>query len=290
MKVAFIGLGAMGFPMARHVQKAGHELTVFNRTTKKAQEWIEQYSGTLALTPSQAAVEKDAVLLCVGNDDDVRQVVYGDDGVINSMSKNTLLIDHTTTSAELSRELYVEAKQRGIHFLDAPVSGGQAGAENGNLTVMLGGDPDIYTRASPILNCYSQKHELMGEAGSGQLTKMVNQICIAGILQGLSEAISFAENAHLDIDKVISVISKGAAQSWQMENRYKTMTTNEFNFGFAIDWMRKDLDIVLAEAKRNGSALPLTAMVDQFYAQVQAQGGNRYDTSGLITLLNRPKK
>ncbi len=290
MKVAFIGLGAMGFPMAGHVQRAGHEVTVFNRTTSKAQDWVKQFCGSSAPTPSRAAEDKAIVLLCVGNDDDVRQVVYGENGVLNAMSKDSILIDHTTTSAELSRELSASAKQKGVHFLDAPVSGGQAGAENGKLTVMLGGDPDIYTRSTPILNCYSQKHELMGEVGCGQLTKMVNQICIAGILQGLSEAISFAENAHLDVDKVIDVISKGAAQSWQMENRYKTMTKNEFNFGFAIDWMRKDLDIVLSEAKRNGSTLPLTAIVDQFYARVQAQGGNRYDTSGLITLLNRPKK
>ena len=290
MKLAFIGLGAMGFPMAGYLQQAGYAVTVYNRTLEKAEQWQHKYQGATAPTPKDAAVNADVVLMCVGNDDDVRSVVYGEQGVLASLSPNSILIDHTTTSAELARELYKACSSQNAHFLDAPVSGGQAGAENGKLTVMLGGNNSVYQKVTSILDCYSQKHELMGNVGSGQLTKMVNQICIAGVLQGLSEAISFAENADLDVEKVINVISKGAAQSWQMENRWQTMHHNEFNFGFAIDWMRKDLDIVLNEAKRNASTLPLTAMVDQFYAQVQANGGNRYDTSALITLLNRRSK
>lgn len=287
MNVAFIGLGAMGFPMAGHLSKAGHELTVYNRTQSKSIEWLEQYKGQSAATPAQAAKDADIVLLCVGNDDDVRQVVYGDSGVLIAMKANSMLIDHTTTSAELARELSETAAKTQVRFMDGPVSGGQAGAENGKLTVMLGGEQNDYSSISAILDSYSQKHALMGGVGSGQLCKMVNQICIAGLVQGLSEALHFAANADLDIPKVVDVISKGAAQSWQMENRWSTMVENSFNFGFAVDWMRKDLDIVLNEAKTNKSTLPITAMVDQLYAQVQANGGGRYDTSSLISLLNR---
>ena len=285
MKVAFIGLGAMGFPMAGYVSKASYSVQVFNRTTNKANLWKDQYSGSSHPTPGSTATDADFVLLCVGNDNDVRSVVYGEDGVLAGMKANSVLIDHTTTSAELAKELYQACKEKGIKFLDAPVSGGQAGAENGKLTVMIGGEQGVYDAAKPILDCYSQKHALMGDAGAGQLCKMVNQICIAGVVQGLSEALHFANNANLDVANVIDVISKGAAQSWQMENRWSTMNNNEFDFGFAVDWMRKDLGIVLDEAKQNGSTLPITALVDQFYAQVQKNGGGRHDTSSLITLL-----
>jgi 3-hydroxyisobutyrate dehydrogenase-like beta-hydroxyacid dehydrogenase len=286
MKIAFIGLGAMGFPMAGHLSTKGFEVAVYNRTLSKGEQWMKQYEGTLHQTPCSAAQQADIVLVCVGNDDDVRSVVYGDDGVLAGMATSTLLIDHTTTSAVLARELAAACSDKSIAFLDGPVSGGQAGAENGKLTVMLGGDASDYQRASPVLDCYSQKHALMGAVGSGQLTKMVNQICIAGVVQGLSEALHFAQNANLDTAAVIDVISKGAAQSWQMENRWQSMVNNEFDFGFAVDWMRKDLDIVLTEAKKNSSTLPITAIVDQFYAQVQSKGGNRFDTSSLITLLD----
>jgi 3-hydroxyisobutyrate dehydrogenase-like beta-hydroxyacid dehydrogenase len=285
MQVSFIGLGAMGFPMAGHLSKAGHTVSVFNRTTNKAHLWTNKYTGSSYKTPAAACEKANVVLLCVGNDDDVRDVVLGEHGVLKTMPKGSFLIDHTTTSANLAKELNQACLVRGIHFLDAPVSGGQAGAENGKLTVMLGGDKASYDSIKPILDCYSHKHELMGSVGSGQLTKMVNQICIAGLLQGLSEALNFAQNAQLDVEKVISVISKGAAQSWQMENRWSTMINNEFDFGFAVDWMRKDLGIVLEEAKRNQSALPVTSLVDGYYSQVQSNGGNRFDTSSLITLL-----
>ena len=286
--VAFIGLGAMGYPMAGHLSKAGFNTLVYNRTALKAEQWQTEFSaGAAKASPRLAAHDANVVLLCVGNDNDVRSVVYGEDGVLNGMSAGDILIDHTTTSAELAKELYQAAKDLGIAFLDAPVSGGQAGAENGKLTVMLGGDPDTYAAVTSILDCYSQKHQLMGASGSGQLTKMVNQICIAGVVQGLSEAIHFAGKAGLDANEVVNVISKGAAQSWQMENRSSSMVKGEFDFGFAVDWMRKDLGIVLDEAKANGSVLPITALVDQFYAQVQANGGGRYDTSSLITLLNK---
>jgi len=289
MKVSFIGLGAMGFPMAGHLASAGHDVTVYNRTSSKSQSWLSSYSGHSQATPALACEHAQVVFLCVGNDFDVKEVVLGKDGVLASMTSNSILVDHTTTSAELARELAHACGAKGISFLDAPVSGGQAGAQNGKLTVMLGGDQRHYDAIIALLNCYSQKHQLMGPVGAGQLTKMVNQICIAGVVQGLSEALHFAQNAELEVDKVIDVISKGAAQSWQMENRWSTMIKGEFDFGFAVDWMRKDLGIVLAEAKRNKSALPITALVDQFYAQVQARGGNRYDTSSLISLLNKPK-
>lgn len=287
MKIAFIGLGAMGYPMAGHLSKAGYEVTVYNRSIEKANAWTTQFSGNSASTPCQAASGADLVLMCVGNDDDVRSVVYGDTGVLATMKSGSILIDHTTTSAELAKELAQAANEKTVSFLDAPVSGGQAGAENGKLTVMLGGADHDYQKVVHVLNCFSQKHALMGEVGAGQLTKMVNQICIAGVVQGLSEALHFAHKANLNIDAVVDVISKGAAQSWQMENRWNTMVDNKFDFGFAVDWMRKDLDIVLTEAKKNGSTLPLTAMVDQFYAQVQNNGGGRFDTSSLISLLNK---
>lgn len=288
--VAFIGLGAMGFPMAGHISQAGYNTHVYNRTAAKAQLWLEQYKGSRFDSPAKAAIESDIVLLCVGNDDDVRSVVLGETGVLNAMKPGSVLVDHTTTSAELARQLCEAASAKDIMFLDAPVSGGQAGAQNGKLTVMLGGTQSNYERIISVLDCYSQKHALLGDVGSGQLTKMVNQICIAGLVQGLSEALHFAGNANLDIGAVIDVISKGAAQSWQMENRWETMVNNQFDFGFAVDWFRKDLDIVLNEAKRNSSALPVTAMVDQYYAQVQRNGGSRYDTSSLISLLNKPKQ
>jgi 3-hydroxyisobutyrate dehydrogenase-like beta-hydroxyacid dehydrogenase len=288
MNLAFIGLGAMGFPMAHHLANAGYHVCVYNRTASKAQTWAEQNpSGSFADTPKQAAEDADIVLMCVGNDVDVRSVVYGDKGVLAGLNPNALLVDHTTTSAELAIELAKACEQQQLNFLDAPVSGGQAGAENAKLTVMLGGDLPSYQRVSPLLDCFAQKHSLMGGVGSGQRTKMVNQICIAGIVQGLSEALHFAMQAGLDTEQVVDVISKGAAQSWQMENRSHTMTANQFDFGFAVDWMRKDLGIVLNEANNNGSTLPLTALVDQFYAQVQKNGGGRFDTSSLITLLNK---
>lgn len=286
MDLAFIGLGAMGYPMAGHLAQAGHDVCVYNRTPSKANDWHARHqSGSVAHTPKDAVENAQVVFLCVGNDDDVRSVVYGDNGVLSAMKANTILVDHTTTSAELAQELVQKCADKKIAFMDAPVSGGQAGAENGRLTVMCGGKQSTYEEVSPLLDCFAQKHALMGDVGSGQLTKMVNQICIAGIVQGLSEALHFATNADLNPEQVIDVISKGAAQSWQMENRSHTMVKNEFDFGFAVDWMRKDLGIVLNEAKRNHSSLPLTALVDQFYAQVQRNGGGRMDTSSLITLL-----
>mmetsp|Transcript_20704 Transcript_20704/g.65499 ORF Transcript_20704/g.65499 Transcript_20704/m.65499 type:complete len:291 (+) Transcript_20704:141-1013(+) len=288
MNVAFIGLGAMGYPMAGHLSQAGFNTTVYNRNSAKANSWISEFpAGSMEVSPKQAAKNAKVVLLCVGNDQDVRSVVYGEDGVFAGMSPGDILIDHTTTSAELAQELFNAAKDLDIQFLDAPVSGGQAGAENGKLTVMLGGESDTYQAVISLLDCYSQKHQLMGASGSGQLTKMVNQICIAGIVQGLSEAIHFAGKAGLDTNEVMNVISKGAAQSWQMENRSSTMAKGQFDFGFAVDWMRKDLGIVLDEAKNNGANLPITALVDQFYGQVQSNGGGRFDTSSLITLLNK---
>lgn len=286
MKVAFIGLGAMGYPMAGHLTTSFKNVSVFNRTQAKAIRWSEQYQGTSSATPREAALDADFVCLCVGNDDDVRSVVYGDDGVLASMKPKSVLIDHTTTSAQLAHELALKCIQQGVDFLDAPVSGGEAGAQNGKLTIMIGGDEHAYNKAENVLECYALKHELMGPTGSGQLSKMVNQICIAGLLQGLSEAMTFAQNAKLDTDKVIDVIGKGAAQSWQMDNRAKTMVNNEFNFGFAVDWMIKDLGIVLEEAQANQTNLPVTKIVESFYQQVSANGGGRFDTSSLVTLLN----
>ena len=286
-KCAFIGLGVMGYPMAGHLQKAGHDVTVYNRTAAKAEKWVSEYGGSSAPTPSEAAKGAEFVFSCVGNDDDLRSVMLGDTGMFAGMDKGSVLIDNTTASADVARELYAAAKEMGISFIDAPVSGGQAGAENGVLTVMCGGDQDAFDRAAPIIDAFAKSCKLMGDSGSGQLTKMVNQICIAGLVQGLSEGVNFGVKAGLDMEKVLDVISKGAAGSWQMENRGSTMVENKFDFGFAVDWMRKDLGICLEESKRNGARLPVTALVDQFYAQVQERGGNRWDTSSLIDLLAR---
>jgi 3-hydroxyisobutyrate dehydrogenase-like beta-hydroxyacid dehydrogenase len=281
--VGYVGLGIMGGPMARHLAAAGNTVCVYNRTTAKAEEWVKAHGGSFALTPRQVAEQSDVVFMCVGNDDDVRSVVYGDDGVLAGMSKGKTLVDHTTASATLARELSVACAEKGVGFVDAPVSGGQAGAENGQLTIMCGSD-DVaaYERIEPIVDAYAKRCKQLGTAGSGQLAKMVNQICIAGIAQGLSEALNFAMRAGLNPDDVVDVISKGAAQSWQMENRSKTMVRDEFEFGFAVEWMRKDLGMCFDEAKRNGAQLPMTEMVDKFYEEVVAMGGRRWDTSSLI--------
>jgi len=287
-KVAFLGLGVMGYPMAGHLRnKGGHDVTVYNRTGAKSDKWVAQFGGKSAKTPKAAAEGQDFVMCCVGNDDDLRQVTLGADGAFAGMKKGAVFVDHTTASAEIARELYAAGKKGGFEVIDAPVSGGQAGAENGVLTVMCGGDAAAFDRAKPVIDAYARACNLMGAPGSGQLAKMVNQICIAGLVQGLSEGLHFAQKAGLDIEKLIATISKGAAQSWQMENRYKTMTDGKFDFGFAVDWMRKDLGICLNEAKRNGATLPVTALVDQFYAEVQSMGGKRWDTSSLIARLNR---
>jgi 3-hydroxyisobutyrate dehydrogenase len=284
-KVAFIGLGVMGFPMAGHLVKAGHEVTVYNRTASKASDWAGKHKGKTAPTPADAAKGAEFVMTMVGNDDDLRSVVYGDKGALAGMGKGTVLVDHTTASAAVAREIEAEAKKKGFGFVDAPVSGGQAGAENAQLGIMCGGDPATFAKAEPVMKVYAKALTLIGPAGSGQLTKMVNQICIAGLLQGLSEGMNFAAKSGLDIEKVLSVITAGAAGSWQMQNRAKTMVDGKFNFGFAVDWMRKDLGICLEESKRNKARLPVTALVDQFYAAVQARGGGRWDTSSLIHLL-----
>jgi 3-hydroxyisobutyrate dehydrogenase len=284
-KLAFLGLGVMGYPMAGHLLKAGHKVTVYNRSTAKAEAWVKEYGGGLGKTPAEAARGADIVLMCVGNDHDVRSVAYGDKGALTGMAKGTVLVDHTTASAELARELEAAAAKAGVGFLDAPVSGGQAGAVNGKLTVMVGGKPETYAKAEAVMAHYARAVTLMGPAGNGQLTKMVNQICIAGLVQGLAEGLNFAVRAGLDGNRVLDVISKGAAQSWQMENRGKTMLEGKYEFGFAVDWMRKDLGICMAEAKRNGALLPAIALVDQFYAHVQKRGGGRWDTSSLMHLL-----
>jgi 3-hydroxyisobutyrate dehydrogenase len=287
-KVAFLGLGVMGYPMAGHLKtKGGNDVTVFNRTAAKAERWVTQYGGRRAATPKAAAEGQDFVMACVGNDNDLREVMLGADGAFHGMKKGAVLVDHTTASAEIARELYAEAKKRGFDFIDAPVSGGQAGAENGVLTVMCGGDTEPFARAEKLIAAYARACTLMGAPGSGQLAKMVNQICIAGLVQGLSEALHFAKRSGLDVEKLIATISKGAAQSWQMENRYKTMVAGKFDFGFAVDWMRKDLSICMAEARRNGALLPVTALIDQFYSEVQRMGGSRWDTSSLIARLER---
>lgn len=282
MKLAFIGLGTMGYPMAGHLQRHGHEVTVFNRTAAKAEKWAAEYGGKAAATPALAAQGADIVFSCVGNDDDLREVIIGTDGALAGMKSGSVLVDHTTASAEVARELYEHAKAKEIGFLDAPVSGGQAGAENGALSVMVGGDLSAYTVAEPVMQAYGKSIRLLGEAGSGQLAKMVNQICIAGLVQGLSEAVHFAKQANLDAEQVFDVIQHGAAGSWQMVNRHKTMLDGFFDYGFAVDWMRKDLGITLDEARRNGAQLPVTALVDQFYAEVQRMGGGRWDTSSLV--------
>ena len=287
-KVAFLGLGVMGYPMAGHLStKGGHEVTVYNRTSAKAEKWAAQFGGRSAKTPRAAATGQDFVMACVGNDADLREVTFGEHGAFAGMAKGAVFVDHTTASAEIARELHAAAHAGGFDFIDAPVSGGQAGAENGALTVMCGGEAEPFSRAERVIAAYARACNLLGAPGAGQLAKMVNQICIAGVVQGLSEGIHFAKRAGLDIEKLIATISKGAAQSWQMENRYKTMTEGKFEFGFAVDWMRKDLGICLAEARRNGAHLPVTALVDQFYSEVQKMGGRRWDTSSLIALLER---
>lgn len=287
MKVAFIGLGVMGYPMAGHVLRAGLELCVFNRNAVRAEQWCAEYGGDAAPTPAEAAKNADVVLVCVGNDDDVRAVVLGENGALAAMKPGAILVDHTTASAELARELAGVAQQQGKQFLDAPVSGGQAGAENGALTVMVGGDQFTFDLAKPVIDCYSRFSRLLGPAGHGQLAKMVNQICIAGVLQGLAEGLSFAMKAGLEGEALIETISKGAAGSWQMENRYQTMLQDQYEFGFAVDWMRKDLGIALAEAAKNGAELPATALVDSFYQEIQTAGGGRWDTSSLLTRYTR---
>ncbi|MGE3363889.1 MAG: NAD(P)-dependent oxidoreductase [Rhizobiaceae bacterium] len=286
--VAFLGLGVMGYPMAAHLKnKGGHDVTVYNRTTAKAETWVKQHGGAFAKTPAEAAKDKDFVFACVGNDDDLRSVTTGKDGAFSTMKKGAVFIDNTTASAEVARELAAAAKAAGFGFLDAPVSGGQAGAENGVLTVMVGGEQADFDKAKPVIEAYARMVGLMGPSGAGQLTKMINQICIAGLIQGLSEGIHFGKKAGLDIEKVIDVISKGAAGSWQMENRHKTMNAGKYDYGFAVDWMRKDLGICLDEADRNGAKLPVTALVDQFYKDVQEMGGKRWDTSSLLARLER---
>ncbi len=284
-RVAFLGLGVMGHPMAGHLARAGHQVTVYNRTAAKAEAWVGEYGGAFAQTPAEAVRGAEFVFCCVGNDDDLRSVVLGEQGALAGMAAGAVFVDHTTASAEVARELHAEAAKRGIPFVDAPVSGGQAGAVNGALTVMCGGDAAPFDAMKPLALAFAKAVTLLGGPGSGQLAKMVNQICIAGVVQGLSEAVRFGQNAGLDMAQVLDVIGKGAAQSWQMDNRGKTMVEDKFDFGFAVDWMRKDLGLVLDEARRNGSRLPLTALVDQFYADVQAMGGKRWDTSSLIKRL-----
>ena len=285
--VAFIGLGVMGYPMAGYISKAGHNVTVYNRTDSKADKWLTEYKGSKADTPAKAVVDADFVFTCVGNDDDLKEVTIGKDGIYTAIKRGSIYIDNTTASANIARKLAKSAEAHGFRFLDAPVSGGQAGAENGALTVMVGGSKMAFEKAKPIIDCYSKKIKLLGPSGNGQLAKMVNQICIAGLVQGLSEAINFGVKAGLNMEDVIEVISKGAAQSWQMENRYKTMLDDKFEHGFAVDWMRKDLKIAMEEAKNNGSLLPVTELVDKYYAEVQEMGGKRWDTSSLIKRLSK---
>ena len=288
-KVAFLGLGVMGYPMAGHLARAGHHVTVYNRTPAKAARWVAEFGGLAAASPAAAARDAELVMMCVGNDDDVRAVAAGAEGALAAMRAGSALVDHTTASAHVARELHAAADAKGVGCLDAPVSGGQAGAESGKLTIMVGGDAAVFARAEPVLATYARAVTLMGSAGAGQLTKMVNQICVAGVVQGLAEGLNFALSAGLDAQRVLDVISKGAAQSWQMENRGKTMIADKFDFGFAVDWMRKDLAICLDEARANGAALPVIALLDQFYARIQARGGGRLDTSSLIRLLRDPQ-
>ncbi len=290
MRTAFVGLGVMGFPMAGYLASRGHDVVVYNRSREKVGRWLEQNEGGSADTPAEAARGADIVFCCVGNDDDVREVTLGNHGALQAMSPQSILVDHTTASATLARELCAAAGEREVGFLDAPLSGGQAGAENGQLTIMVGGDEAVFERARPVMDAYAKAITLIGPAGSGQLAKMVNQICIAGVLQGLSEGLHFALRANLDTEKVIGAISKGAAQSWQMDNRWQTMVNGQFDFGFAVDWMRKDLAIALEEARSNGARLDLTELVDRYYAEVQALGGNRWDTSSLIARLEKPSR
>ncbi len=287
MRVAFVGLGVMGYPMAGFLAKAGHDVVVYNRTTSKAEQWCSEFGGSLAATPAAAAENAGIIFCCVGNDDDVREVILGDDGVLSGSGSGCIIVDHTTASAAVAREVAASADAKQVGFLDAPLSGGQAGAESGQLTVMAGGDSAVFERARPVMDCYAKAITLIGRVGSGQLAKMVNQICIAGVVQGLSEALHFAQRADLDTAKVIEAISRGAAQSWQMENRWQTMVNDEFDFGFAVEWMRKDLGIAIDEAEKNGARLDMTKLVDAYYKEVQELGGNRWDTSSLIARLER---
>ena len=287
MQVAFVGLGVMGYPMAGYLGKAGHDVTVYNRTTEKAERWAQAFRGALSSTPGKASSDAEIVFLCVGNDDDVRSVIYGADGILENIPEGGVIVDHTTASAEVAREIAEAAAKRDVGFLDAPLSGGQAGAENGQLTIMVGGEQSTFDRVAPVMDCYAKAMTLIGPVGAGQLAKMVNQICIAGVVQGLSEGLHFAKRANLDVAKVIEAISKGAAQSWQMENRWETMINDEFEFGFAVEWMRKDLGIAFDEAERNGAKLDMTRLVDGYYAEVQTLGGDRWDTSSLIARLEK---
>jgi 3-hydroxyisobutyrate dehydrogenase-like beta-hydroxyacid dehydrogenase len=286
-KVTFVGLGVMGYPMAGHLKNNDFEVTVFNRTSAKSDSWVKKYQGLAQPTPGKASQNSEIVFICVGRDDDLRDVMEGDDGIINNVKENTIIVDHTTSSANIAKEYFNICKSRKLHFLDAPISGGQAGAENGQLSIMIGGEETPFEEAKPVLASYGKAIELIGPSGSGQLTKMINQICIAGLVQGLSEALAFGKKSNLDMEKVLKVISKGAAQSWQMENRYKTMLEGKFNFGFAVDWMRKDLSICFDESKKNGSKLPITEIIDKYYAEIQSTGGNRFDTSSLMTLVDK---
>ena len=285
--VSFIGLGVMGYPMAGHLQKNKYNVTVFNRTNSKSKKWVDEFNGKLALTPGEASSNSDIVFICVGRDEDLIEVMEGENGIISNIKKNSIIVDHTTASANIARRFYDQLKDSNLNFLDAPISGGQVGAEKGILSIMVGGDKNEFDIVKPVLESYGKTIELIGPSGSGQLAKMINQICIAGLVQGLSEAMAFGKKAQLDMEKVISVISKGAAQSWQMENRYRTMLDGEFNFGFAVDWMRKDLSICFDEAKKNGSLLPITKFIDDYYAQIQKNGGSRFDTSSLMTLVDK---
>lgn len=289
-RIAFLGLGVMGYPMAGHLARAGYPVTVFNRSEEKARRWVSEYSGAMAVTPAAAAQDADIIALCVGRDEDVREVIFGHSGIAETIKAGSVVVDHTTTSAELAREMAQQLKKQSVEFLDAPISGGQIGAERGQLSVMVGGDQASLSSIEAVLQCYGRCVQYIGSSGSGQLAKMVNQICIAGVVQGLAEGLHFARNAGLDIEAAIAVISQGAAQSWQMQSRHKTMIAGEYNHGFAVDWMRKDLGYTLAEARRNGSQLPLTALVDQFYGDVQALGGGRWDTSSLLARLEAFRK
>ena len=285
--VSFIGLGVMGYPMAGHLQNKGYNVTVYNRTTAKAEKWVEEYKGSMAKTPGEASQNSEIVFMCVGRDEDIIEVMEGEDGILSKVTEGSIIVDHTTASAEIARNYYQKLKDKKLSFLDAPVSGGQAGAENGVLSIMIGGDEKDYNTVKPVLTSYGKAVELIGPSGSGQIAKMINQICIAGLVQGLSEAMAFGKKSNVDMEKVLSVISKGAAQSWQMENRYRTMLDGKFDYGFAVDWMRKDLSICFNEASKNGAMLPVTKIVDKYYEEVQKNGGNRFDTSSLMTLLDK---
>ena len=285
--VSFIGLGVMGYPMAGHLQNNGYNVTVYNRTTVKAEKWVEEYKGSMAKTPGEASQNSEIVFMCVGRDEDIIEVMEGEDGILSKVTEGSIIVDHTTASAEIARNYYQKLKDKKLSFLDAPVSGGQAGAENGVLSIMIGGDQKDYNTVKPVLTSYGKAVELIGPSGSGQIAKMINQICIAGLVQGLSEAMAFGKKSNVDMEKVLSVISKGAAQSWQMENRYRTMLDGKFDYGFAVDWMRKDLSICFNEANKNGANLPITKIVDKYYEEVQKNGGNRFDTSSLMTLVDK---